>query len=108
MIKYLTLKYMIIFSPFLGNLPLLAGCGAAGGVLLLSFLIGFCLYRRHNSVRNDLSQSQSLNMQLRQLEHSPSYSGRPPSGNFYYQHQDPNCIMHPIPNYDVHSKSIPR
>ncbi|GFY54415.1 CUB domain-containing protein [Trichonephila inaurata madagascariensis] len=64
------------------NIPLLAGCGAAGGVLLLSFLIGFCLYRRHSGLRN--SNSHSLNMQLRQLEHSPSYSGRPPSGQFYY------------------------
>ncbi|XP_042903223.1 CUB domain-containing protein 2-like [Parasteatoda tepidariorum] len=60
------------------NIPLLAGCGAAGGILLLSFLIGFCLYRRQSNLHEHLSHSHSLNMQLRQLEHSPSYSGRTP------------------------------
>ncbi|XP_035218757.1 cubilin-like isoform X2 [Stegodyphus dumicola] len=95
------------------NIPLLAGCGAAAGVLLLSFLIGFCLYRKHSTVRNALSQSQSLNMQLRQLEHSPSYSGRPPTGNFYYQPPDhsasQNCTIHPGSSYEIlPSKTVPK
>ncbi|GBM14443.1 hypothetical protein AVEN_246603-1 [Araneus ventricosus] len=87
------------------NIPLLAGCGAAGGVLLLSFLIGFCLYRRHGSLSN--SHSQSLNMQLRQLEHSPSYSGRPPSSNFYYP-GDPNCSIHAASYELLHTKPMAR
>ncbi|GBM23638.1 hypothetical protein AVEN_117388-1 [Araneus ventricosus] len=87
------------------NIPLLAGCGAAGGVLLLSFLIGFCLYRRHGSLRN--SPSQSLNMQLRQLEHSPSFSGRPPNSNFYYP-GDPNCSVHAASYELLHTKPMAR
>ncbi|GFS74073.1 CUB domain-containing protein [Trichonephila clavipes] len=87
------------------NIPLLAGCGAAGGVLLLSFLIGFCLYRRHSGLRN--SNSHSLNMQLRQLEHSPSYSGRPPSGHFYYP-GDPNCSVHSASYELLHTKPMAR
>ncbi|GIY51152.1 CUB domain-containing protein [Caerostris extrusa] len=58
------------------NIPLLAGCGAAGGVLLLSLIVGFCLYKRHNGLRSP--RSHPLNMQLRQLGTAlPTRVGRP-------------------------------
>ncbi|GIY39948.1 CUB domain-containing protein [Caerostris darwini] len=88
------------------NIPLLAGCGAAGGVLLLSLIVGFCLYKRHNGLRSP--RSHPLNMQLRQLEHSPSYSGRPPSGHFYYPDR-PGCSVHTAASYELlHGKSAAR
>ncbi|KAG8193869.1 hypothetical protein JTE90_011429 [Oedothorax gibbosus] len=71
------------------NIPLLAGCGAAGGVLLLSLVIGFCLYRRGHSG----ASPHSPNLQLRQLEHSPSYSAG--GGQFYYPDTNNSCSVHP-------------
>lgn len=85
------------------NLPLVAGCSGAAAMLLLIVIISIFVYRRH-AIRKSLSQSQGLTMQLRQLEHSPSFATRQ-IGHFYSQPSDirgpheVNCSVHS--HYDV-------
>lgn len=68
------------------NLPLLAGCGAGAGVVLLCVVMAVILCRRHS---RKSSHSQDLAMQLRQLEHSPTCATR--QTPFY---PELNCSVH--------------
>ncbi|XP_077538750.1 neuropilin and tolloid-like protein 2 [Haemaphysalis longicornis] len=56
------------------NLPLLAGCGAGAGVVLLCALMAVILCRRHS--RRAGQAAQGLALPLRQLEHSPTCATR--------------------------------
>ncbi|GIX99992.1 CUB domain-containing protein [Caerostris extrusa] len=94
---------LTISSDFLWQHSSVGGLRCSWSVLLLSLIVGFCLYKRHNGLRSP--RSHPLNMQLRQLEHSPSYSGRPPSGHFYYPDR-PGCSVHTAASYELlHGKS---
>ncbi|XP_022245858.1 neuropilin and tolloid-like protein 2 [Limulus polyphemus] len=86
------------------NIPLLAGCGAAVSLVVLCSVVGIIVYRKRRRVGKSMSQTQNLNMQLRQLECSPSFPNRS-SGNYYSSPSEvcspleTNCRLHP--HYDV-------
>ncbi|CAN7936882.1 unnamed protein product [Ixodes hexagonus] len=69
------------------NLPLLAGCGAGAGVVLLCAVMAVILCRRKSRKSDQLQHD--LAMQLRQLEHSPTCASR--QTPFY---PELNCSLH--------------
>ncbi|XP_023215452.1 membrane frizzled-related protein-like [Centruroides sculpturatus] len=80
------------------RIPLLIGSGVAVGIVILIIVISSMVYKRHRRVKKSISQTQGLTMQLRQLEHSPSFASRQ-VGNFYPATDirspiDINCSIH--------------